>query len=261
MQSILEIPIAKTLPLWDRWDKQRLMDRRKEVGETAFKRGFQNIATSDEDLMFAKIDEAVDIGVHWKSLIHDAFPRFTGVDLSGAKRPGNAIVTWALIPESGKKVLIDVRRGAWKSPETAAQIQNVWRLFRPQVIRVENNAYQTSLIDWMKHDMSYQRLPIQPHTTGTAKSHPEYGLPGLGVELENDIWIIPIDKKHEYDCECGTCWFLREARAYPLGTTDDCVMAWWFANEAGKRSFIKGRKYIATGGPTDAAAAARGEFG
>lgn len=261
IQNITQIEVDKRLPLWeDHWPRERIIERRKEVGETAFKRGFQNIAMSDEDLLFSHIDDAKAIGVTWENLIHDHFPRFMGVDLSGDKRPGNAIFVYGLVPGTGNKVVIDVICGAWKSPETASKIYDAYEKYRPAIIKVENNAYQSSLQEWMAATPKYKALPIQAHTTGVGKSHPEYGLPGLAVELENRVWKIPMETEHPLDCTCGICHFLREARAYPQGTSTDAVMAWWFANEAGKKALPTGNNFMRTGNKTPAAEAVRGGF-
>lgn len=231
MKTIKEIPITETIPLWARWNRDALLDRLKEIGETAFNRGYRNIAYADDDLMFREIDKAIIVGRTWKDYVRASHPIYAGVDLAGDKRKGNAIVIIGVEPGTQIRTLIDVHRGAWKSTEVADRLVALHDGYKFNVVKVENNAYQQSIIDWMTKS-KYQAVPISAHTTGMNKSHPEFGLPSMAVELERGMWRIPREKEHAIDCQCGVCSFLSEARSYPLGKDADTVMAWWFAREA-----------------------------
>ena len=250
MKSILEISVEKKINLWEKWNKERLEKRRVEVGETAFQRGFRNIAYSDRDLMFPNVDRHIVWGKTYSDYILQHFPRFAGVDLSGKSRKGNAVVVIGVIPQTGQRVLIDVQRGDWTSTQTAERIAMIVEQYRVNLVKVENNAYQQSLIDWMSVG-KYKGVPIASHTTGLNKSHPEYGLPGMAAELERGGWIFPIEREHDSDCACGVCVFLSELRSYPLGLNTDTVMAWWFAREAAGSMSGSGVKDMVKGGRTD----------
>jgi len=231
LKTIREISVFKTIPLWERWTTESLRIRREEIGETAFNRGYRNIAYADADLMFKNVDKHIVYNRSWRDYIAPHFPRFAGVDLSSSKRKGNAIVVIGVIPGTNQRVLIDVERGAWTSTQTAGIVQAVHMKYNVQLFKIENNAYQQSLIDWMEIG-KFQNIPISAHTTGANKSHPEFGLPSMAVEIEQGAWIFPYESEHETDCQCGKCVFLSELRSFPLGTDTDTVMAWWFAREA-----------------------------
>jgi hypothetical protein len=251
MKSILESPVRETIPLWERWTSERLRRRREEIGETAFNRGFRNIAFSDSDLLFPNIDRHIVVGKSYDDYIMAHFPRFAGVDLSGKSRSGNAIVVIGVIPQTGQRVLIDVQRGAWTSTQTAEMISMMVQKYRLTLVKVENNAYQQSLLDWMATG-KYKGIPLASHTTGANKSHPEFGLPGMAAELERGAWIFPIEREHDVSCSCGKCTFFADLRSYPLGVESDTVMAWWFAREAAGPLAGSGIQNIITGKRTDA---------
>lgn len=197
-------------------------------------RGFRQIALVDGELMFPSFGACVGFGDP-RALISEA-PRwsfFAGVDLSSERRPGNAIVTIGLDPDHGYRVPVDLRRGDWPSNETAEQVLDVCETWNPRLILVENNGYQSAILDWIrtiKHAPKF--LPIEPFTTtGHRKYDPTQGLPGLQVEFARGGWRILVPD-HRMDCRCPWCVWVREMRYYPTHPTTDTVMATWFAREA-----------------------------
>jgi hypothetical protein len=163
-------------------------------------------------------------------------PTYVGVDLSSDSRPGNFIVSIALDPVTQRRYPVDVRYGAWKSPETAGQITQVDGQHVVDAITVENNAYQQSIIDWSTEDK--QRFPwwvkVEAHTTGKNKADPTYGLPGMEVEFKNKAWAICSAQweGHPPTCACAWCEWARQMSMYPRGNQTDAVMATWFASTA-----------------------------
>ncbi|MBU2118731.1 MAG: hypothetical protein KJ954_14180, partial [Alphaproteobacteria bacterium] len=115
---------------------------------------------------------------------------------------------------------------------------------RPEAILIENNAYQDTLIDWIKLESGDLSMPMQPFTTGANKADELVGLPGLAAEFENQIWVIPTDGLEEDELEeawsaerqapSWWAWFA-EMRGYPAAALMDTVMACWFAREAVRR--------------------------
>jgi hypothetical protein len=86
------------------------------------------------------------------------------------------------------------------------------------------------------------RLPLQGFTTGRQKADPAIGLPSLEVEFANGMWRIPL--LHEIgpaDSDTDP-WvrLVREFQGHPFHSSDDLVMATWFAREAiwAKRALI-----------------------
>ena len=159
------------------------------------------------------------------------WPRWTGVDLSTDKRPGNAFVTIAQNPANQRRIVVDVRAMAIKSPEVWRQLEEINRLFRPNIIMVENNALQGAVMEWGLELNA--TLPVKGFLTGKNKADEQIGLPGLEVEFSNGGWIIP-RPSHTYDCSCAWCQFWSEFTSHPLSETNDLVMATWFAREAAR---------------------------
>ena len=123
-------------------------------------------------------------GVSSSELQRQNLPAYVGVDLSGDKRKGNSIVAVGLRYPDLRRVILKVRYGAWSSPETAVAVGEVCQDLNVQYIMVENNGYQSALIDWIREskiDFPWW-MKIEPFTTGSAKHHAVYGLPGFEVE-------------------------------------------------------------------------------
>jgi len=134
----------------------------------------------------------------------------------------------------GTRIVIDIRRGRWNSPDTARQLVELNDELRPEIIRVENNYYQQAIIDWIR-DIRGVDLPLEPHFTGSQKMHPEYGIPLLAAEFERDRWVVPYKEKHPSECNCGFCMWINEMLTYSPGSqSTDLVMACWFAQRAAR---------------------------
>lgn len=165
------------------------------------------------------------------------------MDISGDKRPGTVMVTVAVLPDSGKRVICEIRAGAWTTPHVMKELDASYLKWKHTVFNVENNAAQQAVVDWAQ--LSNLQIPIKGFTTGTNKSHPELGLPGMEVELHNGTWMLLMDepyntevplREHYADCRCAYHRFLLEVAEHPHYSTSDTVMAWWFAREAARSS-------------------------
>jgi hypothetical protein len=231
--------------LWPRCGREWLIAKERAIGPRAFNRGFRQIAISDEDNTFPSFQQCYAVGPLALGEIQRRawWPKFTGVDLASSKRPGTAIVTVAVDPKDRKRYPVDVRVGAWRSHETAQMLTAVNELYQPEVIMVENNAYQQSLIDWIQFIKLDYWYKVDSTTTGTNKMSEEVGLPALLLEFHNKSWVIPADEyrhhppgHHEAHPPCGWCRFDHEFRFHPLFSTSDLVMATWFARQAIERS-------------------------
>jgi len=213
------------------------MEKRAEEPR-AFERGFRLLALSDDERTFPSFEQCYEHGVSLGELQRGSWPKFTGVDLAGAARRGNAIFTIAVDPSTKRRVPVDLRHGAWRSNETAAQIAEVNQLYSPVVIMVENNGYQQAIIDWCQANkgvagISDFWMKLEATTTGRNKMDPRLGLPGLQVEFANKAWIVPRNayETHPVTCPCSWCVWDREVRNHPLAPSSDLVMAMWFARQ------------------------------
>jgi hypothetical protein len=191
---------------------------------------------SDDERMFRSFATCFTHGVVVGEIARRGMPVFVGVDLSSASRPGNVIFVAALDPITQRRYPLEILMGNWTSPETAQRIADVNARHAVRYIIVENNAYQQSLVDWIRHaivDHSFW-YKVETFTTGRNKANPQYGLPSLEVEFKNKAWVVPVDEfaGHDPSCRCGWCVWSREVVDYPVGATADTVMAMWFCREA-----------------------------
>ena len=170
-----------------------------------------------------------------------------GVDLSSAKRPGNAIVA---LGTDGRTVwLLEARRGAWSSPETSNNLTLMYNRWRPDLVMVESNGYQTSLIEWgtVGANPAPWTSRVKAWTTGTNKWDPLTGVMSLDVQFQNRAWVIPkgLMDGHSHGCDCGVCAMVK---AFSTVTGSDLrtqvqetdqIMATWFA-ERGLARLMRG---------------------
>lgn len=223
-------PIPTWTPLFSKENLER------KVGTREFDRGFRLVAISDGELGFPSFPTCFQEDFVLDELVRRRLPVYIGVDLSSSTRPGNAIVAVALDPRSQKRYVVDVRYGAWTSPETAKEITDVFGGHAVDRVMVENNAYQGSIIEWTQDNR--ERFPwwtkVDAYTTGRGKADPQYGLPGLEVQFKNRAWVIASAKwyGHLSTCKCAWCEWRRQIAIYPRGTATDFVMATWFADIA-----------------------------
>lgn len=226
------------IPVWEaHWSTERLREE-EQSNPRSFRRGFRQESFSDDERMFPSFETCFTPGIVVGEIARRGWPTFAGVDLAGDKRPGNVIVVVAVDPSTQRRYPLEVLVGAWKSPETAAQLAGVHaRHPSLRVIMVENNGYQQSIVDWIKQtpgDNSYWYL-VESYTTGFAsKVNPVFGLPGLEIEFKNKAWVIPSSEfeGHPAYCRCGWCVWKNEVHDYPMGASTDTVMATHFAREA-----------------------------
>jgi len=198
-------------------------------------------AFSDTERMFPSFTSCYSHGVVVGEVARRGWPCFAGVDLSGPNRPGNAITVAALDPSSSRRYPIEIHVGAWKSPEVAAKLAEIDARLNLRVIMVENNGYQQSVIDWIRHSARQQSfwVKVESFTTGMNKANATYGLPSLEVEFKNQAWVVPADEfeGHPVDCQCGWCVWTADLRDYPMVPYGDCTMSAWFCREAMSRYF------------------------
>lgn len=230
----------QTLPRLRNWSPKFAPQELKRLsGTRQFEQGFRMQAITDGELMFPSFKTCFQSELVLSTVIQRRLPTYVGVDLAGDKRPGNAIVAVALDPLTQRRIPVEARYGAWKSPETARHITQVFMTHAVEYVMVENNAYQEAIIDWVQEDKS--KFPwwtkVEGYTTGRGKADPQYGLPGLEVEFKNKAWAIASGDieahlEKENTCDCGWCEWARQIAMYPRGMATDMVMATWFALNA-----------------------------
>ena len=222
------------VPLWDRWDRTALLEKKKTLGPIVYARSYEGKVMSDEDKTFpdfglCKTDDRIE------DIIDGSTQYFVGVDLSGKKRKGNVI--WVGGITNGMKHPVDIRRGNWSSTEVADQMELVENKYSPLIYLVEDNGYQVALIDWIrkaKSNYSFSHKIASFTTTGANKMNETLGLPALNIEFSNREWIIPTGglDEHELGCDCGLHTWISSMEDYPFSSETDTVMASWFYTKA-----------------------------
>jgi len=216
---------------WDRYPPERMMNDLEDLGEYEFNRQKRCRPYSDEDKLFppevVKMTEA-DPDEVLKTA--DKLPTYVGVDISASSRKGCAIVVVAVAPDRTRYVLF-AEAGAWSGPKLRDKLIEIYDVFKPQKVVVENNATQGMIMEFLAEKRS--DIPVVPFQTGTNKADPQTGLPSLSIEMQNGLWQIPRFKKHGFGCKCGFCQLYRELKSYPESSSD-LLMALWFAREGAR---------------------------
>lgn len=230
----------RPIPLWEEggWNRKALQRKKANTPPSSFARGWWLLAADEGDYTFPGFRDCYTPGLPLGLIQrrHD-WPTVTGVDLSGKKRPGNAIVTVRVDPTTQRRYPVDLRAGAWRSHETVAQLAEVNATFGPSVIKVEDNGYQESLIDWIEVTRAdFWHKVEATTTTGATKHSEEVGLQALQVEFQNHAWVIPSDEFESHPPGhmtkgCMWCRWAHEFTQHPLAQSSDFVMATWFARQ------------------------------
>lgn len=232
---------SQQLPSISTWKRNHSKQALIEIATdpALFNKGYRLQAINPGDLKFPSWPKCRQSGVVLEELWKRQLPAYVGVDLAGKKRPGNAIVVIGIEPGTLRRYLLNVRYGAWSSPDTAKNLAEMCAPHNVQYIQVENNAYQDAIIDWIKKnktDFPFW-MKIEPFTTGANKAEPDIGLPVIEVEFHNDAWVIPYSEYegHPPTCHCDWCRLDAEVSLYPKAAATDGVMALWFARDAANK--------------------------
>jgi hypothetical protein len=234
------------VPLWqNKWNKAALKKKygSTTVSQRSFDRGFRQKAITSSDLMYPSFASCIEYGVKPKDILDPDYTMYyTGVDLSSSKRAGNVIFTLAYNFKNNVKIPVDIRSGPWTSPRVADELNEVSMLYSPEVITVETNSQQATLVEWIQrqsNEYTFWDRIWSYETLGNIKRS-EVGLPAMEVEFSNRGWRILIEEKHHEECECGFCLWILEMNSYPFSTTNDHLMACWFCRESCKEGLSDG---------------------
>lgn len=249
---------VETLPTATMWPPEALKARHRLINDLAFERGFRQRPFSDSDRRFPHFGPLVEAcrakGYKLAKLgsgpkrSKKSWDTAVGVDLSGDKRPGNAIFALSVTPDRYFIPRV-IRVGAWKSPELAAQCQMIDNRLRPMLWVVENNGYQRALLEWALAARGGLRLEdgrklkltwtnrLVAFTTGRNKVDPDVGIAAMDIEFSNGSWLLPmgdlpVESHPDGSCPCAACRWIREMKSSPNCETNDIEMACWFAWEA-----------------------------
>ena len=153
----------------------------------------------------------------------------TGVDLAvgkGAQYDLTSMFTFEQLP-NGKRVILDIEFGQFDAPTIVSKLIQKCQRYK-SIARVENNAAQDYIIQFARARNA--SIPVKAHATGRAKAHPEYGVEGLFIELQNGAWVIPCDANGR--CHPNVQKWIEECLYYqPDAHVGDVLMSSWLARE------------------------------
>jgi hypothetical protein len=236
------IDAEKKIVLWgEKWDYDRLMIRKEEIGTNYFNMNYQCLPISDEttwfpyswlsDRCFDQEATLVDNNEGLKD-----FKIVFGVDLAISEDMGADyfVVVVLGVDRLGNHWLLHIYRS--KGMTFNSQINKIVDLcnsFQPYVVYVEDNAYQKALYQELRRKT---RVPVKSYTTtGQKKSDIEIGIRALSVIVENGKLKIP---RGDEESRKITDLFVNELTDYGKAVHDDILMAWWLSENA-VRTYIK----------------------
>jgi len=245
--------------IWpEKWPKNRLIQKRKDVGERAFALGFFLTPMADEELLFPSsiIGESMDqpgkirdyrLSVQEVLAMRlPMFPIFMASDLAISKSDAADFTVHFLgaydAPHNITYAPIEVVRGKFDPTETGRTGLTLYGKFKPHLWVVETNAYQGALLSIIKLlPKAPQNIPVRAFTTGSNKTSLDVGLSAMSTRMSTGGWVVPMkghgpdDFDHD-ESTCPTCIWLAEMGEQTLsghiGTHDDLLMASWLLNEA-----------------------------
>ncbi len=243
--------------LWPaHWPPEALERRRRSIGDRSFARQFMLRPISDEEIIFSNDVVAPSLNVMYGygtkeyAEFTEGMPKVMGVDLASSMghRAAYTVLFTAGIGEDGKTYLVNLIRRRMKHPEVIAMIRREFAKYHHQLVVVESNGYQQSVIDSLE-DQAFE-ISVVPFTTSSASKKSEsIGIMGLATAFQKGRWSIPVahlgDKfdplrpvdslnawlRHQIEDD-PVATFLRELTEYPAGKFSDTVMACWFTNHA-----------------------------
>lgn len=231
-------------PLWpSRYSKQALLERKEEVGSTRFSREYLCLPISDDSSLFPEkilqqcFDHTFEMPTYITAEERKDLQIFTGVDLALSSTVGAdyTVITTLGVDRFKNRWILDIRRKRGLAmSEQLREIQDVYRTFRPQIVLIENNAFQRVFQDELVRTTD---IPVQGFTTGVQKNSLDKGVPSMQILFENKKFIIP--RKTERDRSITDilvnelkCFTWVDNKLQGLGAHDDCVMSLYIANEA-----------------------------
>lgn len=226
-------------PTWpEKWPLSRVNARRVELGAAEFDRQMLCKARSDEEARFQRawIDACVFQGlgfIYEIPELPDGFAAFTGVDLGVGRKEGSGKTALfdVLLHPTGERQILWIESGRFTGPEIVRKIHEHQRRYN-SIVYVENNAAQDFIRQFA---LEGNALPIRPFTTGASKAHPEFGIEGIAVEMQNGKWIIPGGAQGEERSPEVDSWISELLYYDPREHPGDRLMAGWFAREGARR--------------------------
>lgn len=225
--------------LWyPNWSYEKLVEKRKVMGTSAFYCQYLNEPVSDEETYFRKqsIDECYQRGKFyampdsWDNVnFPNNFPNkqllvVMGVDLAIATKKSSdysAIAVWGMSVE-GTRYLLYIDKFKAEISEVRQKIIDVYHLYNPVVCVVESNAFQ----DLLRQELSEDINIIGEKTTSYTKFDETLGIAHMSSLFESGKVVIPNLGVKGYAAKS----FYNDLISYTRDShTPDTIIASWLA--------------------------------
>jgi hypothetical protein len=216
--------------LWpERWPLPRLEEMRRTLGTVESWRQLRcrPYAAGEGRFDIRWFDAAFEkgVGLAFVESYRGPWPTFMGVDLGvqqKEKHDKTAFWVMAVDPQARTRIPLNAFEERLTGPAIVERLKD-WHRRYGAVIMVENNAAQ----DFIRQFAQEAGIPTRPFTTGMQKADAAFGIPSLGVELEQGLWRLPK--------EPAILAWRTQCLAYSPGQhVGDLLMASWFAREAAR---------------------------
>jgi len=236
----------KKTALWpDRYNKDRLMKRKREIGGIRFAREFLCVPVADDMSLFPSylfqgepVEQfTVALGLpkaYWDAL---GVVAYMGVDFAmSSSVQADYTVVWTMgTDKAGNRWIMDIQRAHGMAYQRQLSlIVAVAKRYDPALIFLESNQMQRIFGDELIRTTD---LPIKKFVTGAQKNTLDKGVPSLRVLLENSKFRIPRADKRSVEL---TDEWIKEMHNFTyangklqsVGGHDDMVMACWICDQA-----------------------------
>lgn len=221
--------------LWPaQWTAERLAEKRAELGTIEAQRQLRCVPYSPGQGRFRLewFEKAMEAG-RALTLVErytGPWPTFMGVDVGISEKEGRdpwGFWAMAVDPATNRRLLLAALEDRMDGPRGIAALKD-WYVRYGATIMVENNAAQ----EFIRQFAGEQGIPTRAITTGRNKADHAFGVPSLGVELEQGMWILPCGDDAS---QAMAIKWRTQCLAYAPGQhTGDLLMASWFAREAAR---------------------------
>jgi hypothetical protein len=227
-----------------RYSLDQLYEKREEIGSVSFTREILCQPISDDISVFPQYlfpplyDMTLKIRPSLDEIRSRGWTTYMGVDIARSANVGaDYFVVFVIAKDrEGNCYIVDIRRS--KGLAFRRQLEEIAiaaQLYDPALIFIEANAMQQIYTAEMRR---LTDLPVKEFVTTAQNKYPlDKGVPGLRIGLENKKVVIPrgddlsVRITDVWISECTQFGFV-DGKLQGIGEHDDCVMGWWFANEA-----------------------------
>ncbi|MEZ5336848.1 MAG: phage terminase large subunit [bacterium] len=204
-------------PLWpQRWTRERLEQRRSEIGHSAFSQEYLNRPLSLERQVFREADFAryaaagLRIRPDGVFLGNERLRVSIGVDPAVGQEARHDWFCAAVlgVDDTGQRLfLLDMHRARLRFAEQLELLERLNRHWRPQCIGIESTAYQ-AVLSQAALERGLPALPLP------ATARKELRLEAMAAQVQRGRLALP-------DAAAWLAQFMQEALHYPAGAHDD----------------------------------------